>query len=223
MTRPKQNHNKTTKVAEMDCSELELLIANAVAAAIKPLTEQIQKLEDELQKLKSDLCEKDEVINSLQVYVDDKCDELEQYGRRNNIRVFGVKEESGENTDNLVIAVAKKIDVHLDPSCIDRSHRVGKPGGRYPRPIIVKFTSYATRSAVFQSKRLLKGSKITIREDLTQARLALMKRAIESYSERCVWSYDGVIMIRIGSMKPLRVKSVSELNDLLLRHPPQNE
>lgn len=37
----------------------------------------------------------------------DKCDELEQYQRRDNVRVFGVPEVRGEDTDALVLKLFK--------------------------------------------------------------------------------------------------------------------
>lgn len=37
----------------------------------------------------------------------DKCDELEQYQRRDNVRVFGVLEVRGEDTDALVLKLFK--------------------------------------------------------------------------------------------------------------------
>lgn len=37
----------------------------------------------------------------------DKCDELEQYQRRDNVRVFGVPEVRGEDTDALVLKLVK--------------------------------------------------------------------------------------------------------------------
>lgn len=210
-----------SKMGDLNRSELESIISEAVAAAILPLTTQIQNLCGEVEKLKSELKVKDEAINSLQVAVKFKCDELEQYGRRNNIRIFGVPENKNEDTDKLVIDVAKRINVDLKLSSIDRSHRVGITRGTTPRPILVKFTSYATRKQIFQSKKLLKNSRMTIREDLTRERLSLLKKAIESYTERNVWSSDGVIKIKVGTaVQPLRVRNEEELASMLERHPP---
>ncbi|KAE8741065.1 hypothetical protein FOCC_FOCC013403 [Frankliniella occidentalis] len=160
---------------------------------------------------------KDKAIESLNY----KCEELEQYGRRNNVRIFGIAEQRNENTDQLVLDLAKKLKVNIQLNNIDRSHRVGKPMGSTPRPIIVKFTSYASKKAVFQAKKLLKGTRTTVREDLTRERLALLKEAIRNYSEKNVWTSDGVIMIKVGeNTRPLRVRNDAELSSMLERHPP---
>ncbi|KAE8741737.1 hypothetical protein FOCC_FOCC012732 [Frankliniella occidentalis] len=85
-----------SKMGDLNRSELESIISEAVAVAILPLTTQIQNLCGEVEKLKSELKVKDEAINSL------------QYGRRNNIRIFGLPENKNEDTDKLVIDVAKR-------------------------------------------------------------------------------------------------------------------
>lgn len=209
-----------SKVADMDKTELESLIANAVKDAVQNVCTAIEDLKQEVANLKSALSDRDEEINMLKEKLESRLDEQEQYGRRNNIRIFGIPEQENENTDQIVLDVAKRIQAKVDISLIDRSHRVGRRGEK-PRPVIVKFTSYAARRAVFSVKKNLKGSGITIREDLTVSRLSLLKRSMEEYGNRNVWSIDGVIMIKIGNKKPLRVRSDQELDSLLARHPPE--
>ena len=61
------------------------------------------------------------------VRLDNELEDLKQYSRRNNIRVFGSPESPDENTDVVVMdTVREKLGVELLPSDIDRSHRVGK-------------------------------------------------------------------------------------------------
>ncbi|KAK3931679.1 LINE-1 retrotransposable element ORF1 protein [Frankliniella fusca] len=117
------------KLSDMDRSDLEDIIKAAVTAATKPLQETIDQLVIQL-------------------------DELEQYGRRNNLRIFGVQENGNEDTDAIVEEVTSKMNVSLPDSAIDRSHRI-RSKGAFPRPIIVKFTSYAYSSEVFFNKKKL--------------------------------------------------------------------
>ena len=63
--------------------------------------------------------------------------------------------------------------------------------------MIVKFTSYGGRKEVFSRKKQLKGSGITIKEDLTSRRRDALKRAIELYGLRNVWSSDGKILFSL--------------------------
>ena len=65
--------------------------------------------------------------------LDCRLDDLEQYTRRTNIRIYGIPESNVENggpredTDNLAMNFVKEeLGVGLKPEDISRSHRVGK-------------------------------------------------------------------------------------------------
>lgn len=73
---------------------------------------------------------------------------------------------------------------------------------------------------MFRHKKLLKGTNITIREDLTKMRLSLLKEAVSHYSTKAVWTSDGVILVNIGKARPVRVKTEGDLQKLLEKHPP---
>jgi len=118
----------------------------------------------------------------------------------NNLRVFGVEERDGEDTDELLLGIFKeKLEVDVSLADIDRSHRVGRaprpgPDGTVkPRAIIVKFTSYRTRRAVFSAKRKLRGDEVSISEDLTPHRYRLLRQATEIHGRGNVWTADGRI------------------------------
>ena len=174
------------------------LIKDAVAAELR---ETIERNSAIIEKLQAALCDRDERINTLEKQLVKKTDELEQYQRRQCLRIFGVKEEEGEDSDVQCIEVAKKISVNLDVADIDRCHRIGKREAGKPRPIIVKFVSYRKRNELFRNKRQLKGSGITIREDLTKQRHNLLKECINKYGLPSVWTMDGVIIVKRGDTK----------------------
>ena len=84
-------------------------------------------------------------------------DDLEQYTRRTNVRIYGVAEQPEENTDNLAMGFFKsELNVDVASYDISRSHRVGKKSGAKPRPIIVLFTKHNTKVAVMSRRRVLK-------------------------------------------------------------------
>ena len=52
---------------------------------------------------------------------------MEQYSRRNNIRIFGLNENQVEDTFKIVQNLCKQtLEIDLDEASIDRCHRVGK-------------------------------------------------------------------------------------------------
>lgn len=121
-------------------------------------------------------------------------DKLQQYTRRNNIRIFGVPLIEGENVDEVVLRLfnfTMKLNMR-DINIIDRAHRLGKIiNGK--QSIMVKFISYRDRSMVLKSRRLLKGTGIYITEDLTIKRLDLFKKAQVAHGKNNVWTSDGTV------------------------------
>ena len=66
----------------------------------------IAKLGEELTKLKNNLALKDKAIAGLEddnYRLSQEVDDLEQYTRRTNVRIYGVAEQPEENTDNKIL------------------------------------------------------------------------------------------------------------------------
>ena len=109
----------------------------------------INALKEEMALLRQELKQRDELIASLEEKNkllekrieanEDRIDDLEQYSRTNNVRISGIPEAEIENTDLIVINMAKAIGANVSPHDICRSHRVGNRIPSKPRNIIVKF------------------------------------------------------------------------------------
>jgi len=112
---------------------------------------------------------------------------MQRNSRRNNLRISGIKESPGENTDNAVLGIAKALGVELSPNDIGRSHRVGKPKTfasvtkddtpPRPRDILVQFASYQGWDKLFVNKAGLKDSThngVYLNEDLTCERSSIL-------------------------------------------------
>lgn len=181
-------------------------VANRVAEELKGTisfnSEAVNELQEELKS-------RDRTLHQMKCDFERKLDEMEQYQRRSNLRIFGVP-ESEVNSDQAAIETARRIGVTLDLSDIDRSHRVGPPQQGKCRPIIVKFSSYRKRSEFFRNKRELKNSGITVREDLTQLRVLVLMAAIDKFQLKNVWSSDGTIIVKRGDVRK-RVVCMADL------------
>ena len=173
---------------------LESIVGNAIEKKMGELITSIENVHDELSDLKEDFNEKKEEVKTLKEKflqqeqsinkLESSLNNMEQYSRRSCIRIFGLEEKKGENTDLLVSEVIRtKLGVSLDPvKDIDRSHRTGNvqqsnsstPTGHSsnhkprPRSIIVKLNSYRKRREIITNRKKLKGSGIVIAEDLTK-------------------------------------------------------
>ena len=150
----------------------------------------------------------------------DEMDALEQYSRRNCLLFHGVPETDADDTTESVISLCKgKLDVDVSRDLIDRSHRLGQrhfgPSGEYkPRPIIVKFRSYETRRSVFSAKRLLKGTKFVVTENLTRRRNDLLKKVRSLDTVSCAWTTDGRIVCLLEDGRKVTVQHERDVDTL---------
>ena len=84
-----------------------------------------------------------------------KLDDLEQYGRRQNLEIVGIPVQKDENTNAIVQEVAKLFKVTITASDISTSHRLQTKNELNPPPIIVRFVSrdIPVRNKLFSNRR----------------------------------------------------------------------
>ena len=106
-------------------------------------------------------------------------DRLEQYGRRDSVRIHGLAEttdgepETTEGSTEKVIRLAADMGVTLKPDDISISHRLPARAGEC-RPMIVKFVRRTTKINMMRNKRALRENPsrrgVYVNDDLTQRR-----------------------------------------------------
>ena len=180
-------------------SIISVAVTTAVSTAVKDIT---NTLSLNMQK-----------INLEHRYENDR---LEQYTRKDNLRIFGIEEESDEDEDILqakVIEVAADVGVKLEADDISIAHRLGKVGDR-SRPVIVRFCHRKKRNAMMKNKKELKKKqkKIYINEDLTPLRSTLMKMVKEQEAVRNVTTRDGKILAWLKDKeRPVEITTPDDL------------
>jgi hypothetical protein len=149
-----------------------------------------------------------------------RSNDLDQYVRRNNCRVYGMPEtgEGGgedENCEEKVVKLFKdKMSLNIAEKDIEACHRLGKrkPGVNTPRGIIVRFVSRKDRDAVLYSRRKLAKSGKVIVEDLTPDNYALYCKVKEDPLCVQAWTKNGNVFMKTKSDRIVLVDSPSELN-----------
>ena len=111
-------------------------------------------------------------------------DRLQQYSRRESVRIFGIRQADGETAEQVeqkALGVFKEAGADVKEVDIAAVYRVGRVG-RGPRPVLMKFVSRRKRSEIME-KKSPKGKdgyqKVYINDDLTPLRAklpALVKR-----------------------------------------------
>jgi hypothetical protein len=164
-----------------------------------------ESVRQEIIALRAELKRKDATIDDLRrrvVTLETSNDSLEQYQRRNSLRIAGFPEDENEDIltrtlelMNTTMSVEPAITAHD----VDRIHRVGKKDGGKPRSVIIKFATYRARHRVMQHRRNLRNTTYFINEDLTRVRSTLlyksrlMKR--QGHFKDC-WTHDGSIVYK---------------------------
>ena len=112
-------------------------------------------------------------------------DDLENYGRRLNIRIEGIEYEKEETEDQLYTKIKKcfhEVDIEIEKRDIVRFHRSAAPvrrGGKLVAQTIVKLSAWEhRRKAHYANKRARQeGKSFRIHNDLTRRRFDLLSRA----------------------------------------------
>ena len=156
--------------------QITSIVNSVVEGVLKGLNSKITSLQQANQELKTRIAKREA-----------SADNVEQYSRRNCLRITGIAESDNENTDDIVIQLARSIDVDLNLQDIDRSHRLGKPGSvgessdsgatARSRAIIVKFATYRMRAKFYKSRVLTKSRGyrgVYINEHLTTKEQAVV-------------------------------------------------
>ena len=118
---------------------------------------------------------------------------LEQYSRVNNIRIYGIddkkKNESPDETAEEVCKLLNRdLQMKVSKSDIDIAHRMGQYRDDGKRPIICKFISRKHKIEAISRRKKLKGSGKGLQEDLTYKNVKLLEAAADNASVKASWS-----------------------------------
>ncbi|CAG9817123.1 unnamed protein product [Phaedon cochleariae] len=198
---------------------------NVAEAVIKSVEKNLLELEQKLGDHKNDMLEmkrdNESTLNILDVSIKElihekdsliqKYDNMEQETRRNNLRVFNYEERNREETRKEIITLFNhKLATKLTEEDIEICYRIGKKEDNHqkPRGIFLKLKNYDVRQDIYKKKKLLKGTGIMIREDLTRIRVELLAKAIDKASIEDVWTDAGKIYVNSnGKISIIRSKS----------------
>ena len=160
--------------------EIQPMIAKTVTEAVNGALETttkviISELKEEIQSciktIKDDMCKVKQEIQKQSW----KLDALEQYSRRESIKIIGLAESApGVVEDTTELVVETKIGVDVSRHDISVCHRL--PGRA--KAVIAKFVRREKKIKVMKAKKQLKeiaGPKLMIFEDLTSLRSALLR------------------------------------------------
>lgn len=215
-------------------TEMDKLTASFVKK-IDSLEEKLLKVESERETLKneveavkrtnSDLFEQINRQTKQLVSLQRTQNDLEQHGRKWNLRVFNIPEPTPGEPETAA-ACAKKcceiftsmVGVPVTEADVEIAHRIGNRSPRQTRsrPIIVRFHARQKRDEVLTKRRQLKGNqqKISVAEDLTSLNFKLLKDAQSHSATMQAWSSNGKIIAKLKNGKILKVEVYSDMDTI---------
>ncbi|KAJ8911362.1 hypothetical protein NQ315_011655 [Exocentrus adspersus] len=159
----------------------------------RQIDEKLDKIERSVASIVNEVQSNSEHVKKLEK----RMDMLEQYGKRNNLIIYGVQEngnETSEDTEDKILTLFKnKLNIGLVTSDIEKCYRIGRTHTDKGRPILVGFLSQKVKTNVYKNKRMLKKTGFSMKEDLTKSNVELMKKAASKYGLSNVWSQNGKI------------------------------
>ena len=142
---------------------------------------------------------------------------LEQHGRKDSIRLFGIKDgnknKSVEQTTDKTIQVLKTIGMIVTKSDISIAHRLGHFGESKWRPIIAKFIKRTHKYEALVNRRKRKGAGIGLDKDLTKLNYSRLWKVKSHDNVEAAWTKDCVIYAKLKSN--LQIKRIVYMNDCL--------
>ena len=166
-------------------------LISSITSLINEQNRQIENLNDKLTKQNSTISvlqNNVEVLNEqcskLRKDINTKCDELEQYSRRQCLRIEGIvkpRKEKVEDVINLVKDCFAEADVDIPDTVLDRAHRIGPvykdQSDQNIQGITVKSNNFRYRSMFYKNRKKLKEGK-RVRIGLTCNRYLLKKKML---------------------------------------------
>lgn len=194
---------------------------------IADLKQEISGLRQTVELFRKELHDKDQKIASLEnriAILETENDNLEQYSRRNSLRITGLVESESEDILSTVLDVINvntKLTPPIEASDVDRIHRVGKKVPGRSRPTLIKFATYRARKRVMDKRSSFKNSESTtpifLNEDLTKRRAQLFWKARQLKKEKRIhdaWTYDGNILVKDRNNRIVAIKGPQHLMEL---------
>ena len=151
--------------------------------------------------------------------------DLQQYSRRWNLRVFKVpeKEETAADCTAVCAIFSDMVDIPITASDIEVAHRTGQRSSARARPILVRFFDRKKRDSVLTSRRNLKNKGTVIGEYLTYANYQVFRKVSEHSATMSVWSSNGKILAKVKNGRIVRVNIHTDLDEAFSRAMSGNE
>lgn len=180
----------------------------------------LDKFQEKVEKLEIMVTERDREIAELKTQVRLN----EQYGRRRQLEIHGAIQQPNENLDQIVINIARQVNVNVTPSDIDAVHRLPSKIKQRPCPIIVELKSRRMRDEIIYNKRSRKiydpaGKEVRIFESMSMYYKNLLwktKQICQDKQFKFAWFKKNTIIVKktLESKEVIYVRNEEDLKNI---------
>ena len=152
--------------------------------------------------------------------------EMEQHSRRLNLRIRGLMCPNENSCKSVVLsflhdkmqmteinendieeAYVVRAKQNLSNDQLNRQESQSGPLlADKKSTIVLRLTRQTTRDRIIANRKLLKGSRVSIVEDLTVLNVQLLNRVLKSDNVKEAWSWNGKVFAKLVSGKKISVK-----------------
>ncbi|CAF1247510.1 unnamed protein product [Didymodactylos carnosus] len=162
----------------------------------------IKTLETNINELKK--------LSSTVINLNKKYNHIEQYSRRENIRIHSYP-ETKEDVLGIVMGLANDMQININEYDTSVCHRTGKSKDGKPRQLIVKFCSRYARD-LFLSGNSQLYDDVFLTKDLTTQNLKLLMESKKYLGPRHIIVHNGKFYKRtLGGQTNIHIKSLLHL------------
>lgn len=144
----------------------------------------------------------------------EKLDIIDQKSRSCNLRIFNLKDKQEDTKNEIRNLLQSKMALNLKDEDIQVCYRIGKKEKAKPRGIFLRLASLDLKQIIYSKKKLLKGTGVVIREDLTSVRVQLLNDAIDKVGLKNAWTENGKIYVHHVN-KIFVIKNKTDLTKVL--------
>lgn len=140
------------------------------------LDEKLQPLQQKMTSLEKTFSAKrvtmlEDKVKSLELenkILKDKFNQMDTFNRRSNLRFYGIKEESGENCEKVLLNLIVDVFPTFNERTFERAHRLGPNLPSEPRPILTKFFHFKDKMSVLSKRDDLLELGIRVGDDFNK-------------------------------------------------------
>ena len=183
------------KIGEREKTSIPKMCQEVYESVKHDMEEENEELKNRLSNLEGEFIQMRDTLNNQLFLTQKKVVENENYMRKYNMKIYGLKENPREDLKRILIwIIYDKLNIHLQEYDIEVIHRMGKPTKDKIRPVICRFHDRGVKYAVMMQRKSLKNTGIAFDEDLSNESIAIMKELKAHEKVKNVWSWNGKIM-----------------------------